>query len=99
LRTPLTTISDKAGNLLHNSHSFDEETKQQIYAYIYDNSMYLTNLIENLLYSIHIEEGRMVLKISAGSKLIVQIIINLVDNALKYTPADAYICISANSKN
>ena len=59
LRTPLTTISGNAGNLLHNSHSFDDETKQQIYADIYDDSMWLTNLVENLLYSTRIEEGRM----------------------------------------
>ena len=117
LRTPLTTISGNAGNLLHNSHSFDDETKQQIYADIYDDSMWLTNLVENLLYSTRIEEGRMMLKTSpelvsitlnygddllmvrADAKLIVQVIINLVDNALKYTPSDTLISISAECKN
>lgn len=64
LRTPLTTISGNAGNLLRNSDSFDEETKRQIYADIYDDSMWLTNLVENLLYSTRIEEGRMVLNTS-----------------------------------
>ncbi len=135
LRTPLTTISGNAGNLLHNSHSFDEETKQQIYADIYDDAMWLTNLVENLLYSTRIEEGRMMLKTSpeliseiieeaiqhihlkvkkhsvtvtceddlllvrADAKLIVQVIINIVDNALKYTPADTSISISAKKQN
>ena len=135
LRTPLTTISGNAGNLLHNSHSFDDETKQQIYADIYDDSMWLTNLVENLLYSTRIEEGRMMLKTSpelvseiieeamqhirpnakkhsitvnygddllmvrVDAKLIVQVIINLVDNALKYTPLDTLISISAECKN
>lgn len=134
LRTPLTTISGNAGNLLHNSHSFDEETKKQIYSDIYDDSMWLTNLVENLLYSTRIEEGHMVLKTStemvseiieeamqhirpkakthsvtaaceddfllvqADAKLIVQVIINLVDNALKYTPAGALISINAKRK-
>lgn len=135
LRTPLTTISGNASNLLHNSHSFSEETKQQIYSDIYDDSMWLTNLVENLLYSTRIEEGRMVLRTSpelvceiieeamqhirpkaknhsvhvicendmlmvrADAKLIVQVIINLVDNALKYTPSGSSVCIIADSKN
>lgn len=134
LRTPLTTISGNAGNLLHNSHSFDEVTKQQIYGDIYDDAMWLTNLVENLLYSTRIEEGRMMLKtapelvceiieeamrhirpkaknhsvtvvceddfllVEADAKLIVQVIINLVDNALKYTPAGASISINAERK-
>jgi len=112
-----------------------EETKKQIYEDIYDDSMWLTNLVENLLYSTRIEEGRMVLKTSpelvseiieeamqhirpkvkshsvttaceddflmvrADGKLIVQVIINLVDNALKYTPDDASISITAENKN
>lgn len=135
LRTPLTTISGNASNLLYNSQSFDEETKQQIYADIYEEAMWLTNLVENLLYSTRIEEGRMVLKTSpelvseiieeamqhirpkvkthsvstaceddfllvqADAKLIVQVIINLVDNALKYTPAASSISISADKQN
>lgn len=134
LRTPLTTISGNAGNLLQNSKSFDEETKQQIYADIYEDSMWLINLVENLLYSTRIEEGRMTLKttpelvsdifeevmqhvrakakhhtvtsvceddlmlVRADGQLIVQVIVNLVDNAIKYTPEETSICISAEKK-
>ena len=130
LRTPLTTISGNADNLLHNGHSFDEETKRHIYSDIYDDSVWLTNLVENLLYSTRIEEGRMALKpspellseifeeamqhirpklkghtvtvfceddfmlVRADAKLIVQVIINLVDNALKYTQPETAIHIS-----
>ena len=40
LRTPLTSISGNASNLMSNSRNFDEETKQQIYSDIYDDSMW-----------------------------------------------------------
>lgn len=59
LRTPLTTISGNASNLLSNGDSFDEDTKKQIYSDIYDDSLWLINLVENLLYATRIEEGRM----------------------------------------
>ena len=35
LRTPLTTISGNAGNLLHNSHSFDDDLHDQFCIYPY----------------------------------------------------------------
>lgn len=134
LRTPLTTISGNAANLLQNSESFDDETKRRIYADIYDDSIWLTDLVENLLYATRIEEGRMTLKtapelvsemfeeamrylrpkakeytvtarceddlllVRADAKLIVQVIMNLVDNALKYTPAGTTVCISGGKR-
>lgn len=135
LRTPLTTISGNADILLRNADGLDEENRRQIYADIYDDSMWLNNLVENLLYSTRIEEGRMVLKTSpelvseiieeamkhirpkvkthsvsvvceddfllvqADAKLIVQVIINIVDNALKYTPEASSISIIADKQN
>jgi two-component system sensor histidine kinase KdpD len=64
LRTPLTTISGNASNLLNNAEYFDQETKQQIYADIYNDSMWLTDLVENLLYATRIEDGCMMLQTS-----------------------------------
>ncbi len=129
LRTPLTTISGNASNLLSNGDSFDEEAKRQIYSDIYDDSMWLINLVENLLYATRIEEGRMTLNTStellsdlveeavrhvgrkagehrfsvfheedlllvrADARLIVQVIVNIVDNAVKYTMPDSSITI------
>ncbi len=130
LRTPLTTISGNASNLISNGSSFDEETKQQIYTDIYDDSLWLIDLVENLLYATRIEEGRMTLSTStellsdiveealqhisrkagrhtisavyeddlllvrADARLIVQVIVNIVDNATKYTPPGSSVVIT-----
>mgnify|MGYP002566666916 FL=1 len=129
LRTPLTSISGNASNLISNGSSFDEDTKMQLYTDIYDDSMWLINLVENLLAVTRIEEGRLNLRMSEDlvddavaealhhinrkstehlitvesedefllakmdAKLIVQVIINIVDNAIKYTPKGSHIVI------
>lgn len=59
LRTPLTSISGNAGVLMERSIQLDEAKKQQIYASIYDDSMWLINLTENLLSITRIENGTM----------------------------------------
>ncbi|MGN1444179.1 MAG: sensor histidine kinase, partial [Acutalibacteraceae bacterium] len=108
---------------------FDEETKKQLYGDIYDDAMWLINLVENLLSVTRIEEGRLNLHITEDliddvisealhhvnrksaehhirvqnkedyllakmdAKLMVQVIINIVDNAIKYTPKGSNITI------
>jgi two-component system sensor histidine kinase KdpD len=135
LRTPLTSISGNADNLLSNGESFDADTKQQIYTDIYNDSVWLTNLVENLLSVTRLEDGNMKLNKSAelideiitealnhinkrsvehkitvcesddimlvdvDARLIVQVIINIVDNAIKYTPNGSEITISTERKD
>ena len=129
LRTPLTSISGNASNLLSNGGLFDEKAKEQMYTDIYDDAMWLINLVENLLSVSRLEEGRMNLHLSTelmdevvaealrhinrksveyrlqvqssdeytlvriDAKLIVQVLINIVDNAIKYTPPRSEINI------
>ena len=135
LRTPLTSISGNASNLLSNGDLFDAKTKEQMYTDIYDDAMWLINLVENLLSVSRLEDGRMNLHISTelvdevvaealrhinrksvdyhlqvqsneeyllaqiDAKLIVQVLINLIDNAIKYTPKGSEIDIMWKKRN
>lgn len=135
LRTPLTSISGNAANLLANDEKLDGEARQQIFLDIYDDSIWLINLVENLLSITRIEDGRMNLRLSTelvgevieealrhthrkscehtirvdlpdelllarmDARLIVQVLINLVDNAIKYTPAGSTITVAARAQD
>jgi two-component system sensor histidine kinase KdpD len=132
LRTPLTSISGNASNLLNNGAAFSEETRMKLYADIYEDSMWLISLVENLLSATRIEEGRMTLRTSpellddiveeamhhikakehkisvvsqeelllvrADAKLVVQVIVNIVDNAIKYTPPGSEVVITTQQE-
>lgn len=134
LRTPLTSISGNAGVLMEKSILLDESKKQEIYSSIYDDSMWLVNLTENLLSITRIENGTMHLQMNAeliddvfreaishvdrkaaeheisveladdllmakmDVRLIVQVIINIVNDAIKYTPEGSHICLSAKKE-
>lgn len=129
LRTPLTSISGSAGILLSSSDTLDEKNKKQLYTDIYDDSLWLINLVENLLSVTRIEDGTMQLNMTTelieevvhealqhisrqgrehhiqvqqdnefilvkmDTRLIIQVIINLIDNAIKYTPKGSHILI------
>lgn len=130
LRTPLMSITGNAGALLTNEKRYSEETRQRLYSDIYEDSLWLTDLVENLLASTRLEGGAANLRLSgelvedifaeavahvhadsghkvsveplpellmvrADSRLIVQVLVNLIGNALKYTPPGSAIVLSA----
>ena len=131
LRTPLTSISGNADTLVHCYAALDEPTRQQIFTDIYDDSQWLTGLVENLLSATKITDGSVKLQLSdqvledvvsealrhidrraeehhitvdcgeipllvrVDAGLIMQVVINLVNNAVKYTPAGSNIRITA----
>lgn len=131
LRTPLTSISGNADYLLSSYSKLDEATRSQVFADIYDDSIWLISLVENLLSVTRIEDGKVNLNLSCelvddiieealkhvnrksvnyqitvdvedklllvkvDVKLILQVVINLVDNAIKYTPKGTHIHLSA----
>ena len=128
LRTPLCSISGNADMLLGNSDRLDEATKHQIYSDIYDDSEWLTGVVENLLSITRLNDGRLKFKFTdqlldeviveslrhisrkhddykivtdceelvlarMDVRLIMQVLVNLIDNAIKYTPPGSVIFI------
>ncbi|MEE8808931.1 DUF4118 domain-containing protein [Lactimicrobium sp.] len=128
LRTPLTSISGNASNLVNHADVLSEQQKQGIYADIYDDSMWLIELVENMLSVTRLEEGSClhpsvevvqdvideslkhvdrhirdhhlnVIKdndftmAEMDVRLISQVIINLVNNAVKYSGKGSDITI------
>ena len=133
LRTPLTSISGNADMLLRGA--VPEEERQELYNSIYDDSIWLINLVENLLSitrmddsSIRLnlkpelvadvvesalsrlgrraEQHKLIVEIendllmaNMDAPLIVQVLLNLLENAIKYTPAGSQIVLHAEESD
>ncbi|MBE6016953.1 MAG: sensor histidine kinase KdpD [Lachnospiraceae bacterium] len=135
IRTPLTSISGNADNLLSHYKQLDDDTLKQIFSDIYDDSEWLIDLVENLLsisrienghmdlnlslevlgdviaealkhvdrrsdqYTITVEEPDDLLLVNIDPRLIMQVLINLINNAVKNTPAGSRINIRSRQEN
>ncbi len=131
IRTPLTSISGNASNLLSHYRQLDDETRTQIFSDIYDDAEWLINLVENLLSISRIENGQMELHlsledmrdvieealkhvdrhasqhhitvqnadaalwVSLDARLMIQVMINLINNAVKNTQINSEILIQS----
>ena len=131
LRTPLTSIYGNADVLLNDNGNLKNDKKNALYKNIYDDSLWLINLVENLLSITRIEDGSVKLRIEPeviedvideslshvsrikdnrkikvnisddflmadmDARLIVQVLINLINNAIKYTEDESTISINA----
>lgn len=135
LRTPLTSISGAAGIMLDSGEKMEKDKRREFCQNIYDDSMWLINMVENLLSVTRLEEGTMKLNLSPelmeevvsealrhidrrseehtltvtqgdellmakmDARLIVQVIINIVDNAVKYTHLGSHINIDVRKED
>ena len=78
LRTPLTSISGNANNLMYNYDKLDNDTREQIFTDIYDDSEWLISLVENILFVTRFEDGTVTLNMSD------QLIDEVIAEALKH---------------
>jgi len=129
LRTPLTSISGNAAVLLENQDSLAPAKRQRLCSDIYDDSLWLINLTENLLSITKFKDGSIhlqfqpelledviaeamthidrkraehtikvvpsdaIILVKMDARLMMQVIINIVDNAIKYTQAGSCITV------
>ncbi|MCI5836339.1 MAG: DUF4118 domain-containing protein [Veillonellaceae bacterium] len=127
LRTPLTSIVGHADQLLANANALTEATRLQLYRTIHDDSLWLTELVENLLAATRLENDASPLHFTVelvddvvreavrhvrphqqpieichedhlvlarmDVQLIMQVLINLVNNALAHSAPDMQIRI------
>lgn len=135
LRTPLTTISGNADILKTQGEKLSTTQISLLSKAIYNDSVWLTQMVENLLSMTRITNGRFQIKahpelmveivnealqhlspgvethevtfkisddmmmVSVDAQLIIQVIVNIINNAIQYTPRNSRISIHVVSQN
>ncbi|MEG0507614.1 MAG: DUF4118 domain-containing protein [Longicatena sp.] len=129
LRTPLTSIAGSSSLIVENYHSLDSDTIYNLVKNISSDSIWLNQLVENLLNMTRIQDGKLLIKkqkevvddiiceassrcesrkgfhtiqvhlpeevvlVEMDGRLIIQVLINFIDNAIKHTQDDSMIDI------
>lgn len=135
LRTPLTAIVGASGVIVENIDKLEQESIKKLVKDINEESLWLNNLVENILNMTRIGEGKLVIdkqdevvddiidealrhisglmnnrkidvsfpdevvSVPMDGKLIVQVLINLLDNAIKHTKEDDKINLNVFIKD
>lgn len=82
LRTPLTSISGSADMLLDDQADLSQEERERLLKDIYDDSVWLTDVVENLLAATRIEHGSVKLRLRCES------VSEVVEEALAHVSRD-----------
>lgn len=132
LKMPLSSVCTNSKTLLTKDKGLEENERRKLYKDIYNDSLWLSDLVENLKRVSKSKEGQIKPKLKkecindiiyealrhikidgertvktekgerlfviADSRLILQVIANIIDNALRYTPKGSEILITAKEK-
>ncbi|WP_221913182.1 sensor histidine kinase [Streptococcus halichoeri] len=133
LRTPLTSISGQARLMMEAANPLERAQMVELATYIYDDAMWLINLVENLLsitkldgdvaltlstnvfeeiveealkhidrhvsqhhFQVHLSKELLMAKMDGA--LMVQVLINIINNAIKYTPPGSAITLTTKRR-
>lgn len=130
LRTPLAGITGSASFLLESYHEVDNESRNTLLKDIVNDSVWLSQLVDNLLNMTRIQDGKLkihyeeeivddivsevnsriqrrlggrtldieipekFMAVPMDGQLIIQVLVNMIDNAIKHTEENGKICLA-----